>query len=65
MVTQNYSIRLEPELVERLDRLAQAMTESIGVKVSRTQALRAAVEAGLAQTEAKFRITTAKPKRKK
>lgn len=65
MVTQNYSIRLEPELVKRLDRLAEAMSEHVGVKVSRTQALRAAVEAGLAQAEQKFGITGPKRKPKK
>lgn len=64
MVTQNYSIRLEPELVERLDRLAEAMSETVGVKVSRTQALRAAVEAGLGQAEVKFGITATKRKKK-
>lgn len=64
MVTQNYSIRLEPELVARLDRLAEAMSRQLaGVKISRTQALKAAVELGLAQAEGQFGIT--KPKRKR
>ena len=66
MVTQNYSVRLEPELVERLDRLAEAMSKQLaGVKVTRTQALRMAVEIGLEQAEAKFGFTKTKPKPKR
>lgn len=64
MVTQNYSVRLEPALVRRLDRLAEAMTAELsGVKVTRTQALRMTVELGLAQAETKFGVAKAKPKR--
>jgi predicted transcriptional regulator len=63
MVTQNYSVRLEPNLVQRLDRLAEAMTEQMaGVRVTRTQALRMAVELGLSQAETKFSVTKMKPK---
>lgn len=61
MVTQNYSVRLEPEIVTRLDRLAEAMSRELaGVKVNRTQTLRMAIELGLAQAESKFGITRAK-----
>lgn len=64
MVTQNYSVRLEPELVARLDRVAAAMSRQLaGVKVSRTQAIRMALETGLAQAEERFGV--AKPKRKR
>lgn len=59
MVTgRTLPIRLEDDLIERLDTLAAALTvRAAGVKVSRTAAMRAALERGLAALEAEARVT--------
>ena len=54
MVTaKTIPIRLEDDLIARLDALAVALTErAAGVKVTRTAAMRAALERGLEALEA-------------
>lgn len=50
-------IRLEDDTIERLDRLAAALTErAAGVKVSRSGAMRATIERGLDVLEAELGI---------
>lgn len=59
-----FSIRLEDELVRRLEALAEAMTRAVaGAKVTRSQALRAALESGLPILEERFGVTS--PKKRK
>ena len=60
----NFSIRLEDDLVKRLEALAEAMTRAVhGAKVTRSQALRAALEAGVPVLEEKFGVAGKKRKR--
>ena len=63
MVTKLITVRLETDLIKRLDRLAQAMqkqSEIVGLKVTRTQAITTAVAMGLDQAEATFAVTPKK-----
>lgn len=59
-------VRLEDDLVERLDALAELLTErAAGVKVSRSAAMRAALERGLEALEGELGGSRRnKPKRK-
>jgi len=67
MVTaKTLPIRLEDDLIARLDALAAALTErAAGVKVSRTAAMRAALERGLVALEAEAGTSTRRRKPKK
>jgi predicted transcriptional regulator len=57
----NFSIRLEDDMVKRIDRLAAAMTEAAaGAKVTRSQALRAALDTGVPALEKRFGIASPK-----
>ena len=58
---QTTSIRLDAEIVGRLDRLAEALTaRAAGAPVNRSSAARVALERGLADLEAELKI---KPRR--
>lgn len=58
-------VRLEDDTIERLDRLAAALTQrAAGVKVSRSSAMRVTIERGLDALEAELGIGE-KSKRKK
>lgn len=49
------AIRLEPELLERIDRLASTMQErAAGAQVTRTAAMKVALTRGLDSLEAEF-----------
>lgn len=67
MVTaKTLPIRLEDDLIARLDALAAALTErAAGVKVSRTAAMRAALERGLSALEAEAGTSPRRRKPKK
>ena len=59
MVTKLITVRLDTDLIKRLDRLAQAMqkqSEIVGLKVTRTQAITTAVTMGLDQAEETFAV---------
>jgi predicted transcriptional regulator len=46
--TENLQVRVEPEVLDRLDRLAEQLTaRAMGVEVNRTAAARAVVLKGL------------------
>jgi predicted transcriptional regulator len=58
-------IRLEDDLIDRLDRLATAMTaRAAGAKVPRTSAMRIVLERGLEVLEAEMGLTARRPKPK-
>lgn len=67
MVTaRTIPIRLEDELIERLDALATALTErAAGVKVTRTAAMRAALERGIEALEAEAGVPGRRRKTRK
>ena len=67
MVTaKTLPIRLEDDLIARLDALAAALTErAAGAKVSRTAAMRAALERGLQALEAEVGTSARRRKPKK
>lgn len=66
MTERPLAIRLSDELIERLDRIADELsTRAAGARVSRSQAIRAGIERGVAGLEAELGLTTKKPKRKK
>lgn len=67
MVTaKTIPVRLEDELIARLDALAAALTErTAGVKVSRSAAMRAALERGLASLEDETGMSARRRKSKK
>jgi len=67
MVTaRTIPIRLEDDLIERLDALAIVLTErAAGAKVTRTSAMRAALERGLEALEAETRTAPRRRKPKK
>jgi hypothetical protein len=67
MVTgRTLPIRLEDDLIDRLDAVAVALTaRAAGVKVSRTAAMRAALERGLQALEAEAGVTSRRRKPKK
>lgn len=51
------SIRLDDDLLKRLDRVAAALeTKVLGVKVSRADVIRSAVERGLVSFEAEHQL---------
>jgi predicted transcriptional regulator len=63
MVTKLITVRLDTDLIKRLDRLAQAMEKQTGItglKVTRTQAISTAVTMGLEEAEATFAVTPKK-----
>lgn len=65
MVSKTIPIRLEDDLVARLDALAAVLTErAAGVKVTRTAAMRSALERGLEALEDEVGTPRRKPKRK-
>jgi predicted transcriptional regulator len=66
MVSKTIPIRLDDDLVARLDALAAALTErAAGVKVTRTAAMRTALERGIAALESEVGpVARRKPKRK-
>lgn len=67
MVTaKTIPIRLEDDLIARLDALAAALTErAAGVKVTRTAAMRAALERGLESLEDEAGLSSKRRKTKK
>jgi len=67
MVTaRTIPIRLEEDLIERLDALAQELTErAAGAKVSRTAAMRVALERGLEVIESDMGLAGRRRKPKK
>lgn len=67
MVTaRTLPIRLEDDLIDRLDSLAAALSErAAGAKVSRTAAMRAAMERGLEALEAELGAGVRRRKPKK
>lgn len=55
------SIRLDADLIARLDRLADAMSERAGgAPVNRSSAARVALERGLVDLESEFKLARAK-----
>jgi hypothetical protein len=66
MVARPVPIRLENDLIERLDRLAAAMADrAAGAKVPRTSAMRIVLDRGLDALEAEFGLTSRRPKPKR
>jgi predicted transcriptional regulator len=64
MADRTIPIRLDESTIQRLDQLAEALTtRAQGAKVSRTAAMRVAVERGLDVLEAELDVP--KPKRRK
>jgi predicted transcriptional regulator len=64
MTEHPVSVRLDEATVQRLDRLAEAMSKrAAGAAVKRGTALRAAVERGMEQLEAELGLAK-RPKRK-
>lgn len=56
--TTQINARIPSELVDRLDALAEAMTAAVpGAKLTRSDALRAALEHGLPDLEQKYGVT--------
>jgi hypothetical protein len=68
MTGRTLPLRLEEDLIQRIDALAEALTErAAGAAVSRTAAMRAALQVGLNSLEAELGIGARpkpKPKRK-
>lgn len=65
MVTKPVPLRIEDELLERLERIASVMSErSANVPVSRAAVIRAALERGTEMLESDFGLAR-KPRRKK
>lgn len=63
MVKDVLSVRLEPELIERLDAVAELLSARAGgAKISRSNALNVVAARGLEAFEAEM---TAKPKKKR
>lgn len=57
-------LRIEEEMLERLDRLAAEMTKRTGgVQVARASVIRNAIERGVAELERELGLTRAKRKR--
>jgi predicted transcriptional regulator len=67
MVSKTLPVRIEEDLISRLDWLADALTRrAAGAKVSRSSAMRVAVERGLESLEGELGAPTKlKPKPKK
>lgn len=64
MATRSVTARLEEDLVERLDRLAAALSaRAKGAEVSRSDALRVAATAGLDALEKEIAAERPPPKR--
>ncbi len=60
----NTSIRLDAEILDRLDRIAEAMTaRAAGAPVNRSTAARVALERGLDALEAELKIPKTKAKK--
>lgn len=58
------SVKVDDELAERLDRLAAEMSARAGgAQVTRSNAMRVALERGMEALETEFAIRTKKPKR--
>jgi len=58
----SFTSRLPASILARLDALAAAMAEAMpGMKVSRSDAMRTAVEGGLPDLEARYKPKEAKP----
>jgi predicted transcriptional regulator len=68
MVTKAYSIRLDDDVIRRLDRIVEAMKQELGIArmaATRTDALRMVTMMGLEEAEATFAISAAKRLKKK
>jgi hypothetical protein len=65
MTSKTLPLRLDEELIARLDRLAATMTERAGgAEISRAAALRAALSRGLDALEAELGAADRRPKPK-
>lgn len=65
MTTKQFPIRLEDELVERIDRLAGKMQErAAGAAVTRTAAVKVALTRGLDALEAELGLAGRRAKKK-
>lgn len=68
MVTKAYSIRLDDEVIQRLDRVAEALKNDLGIAgmhATRTDALRMVTMLGLERAEEDFGISSGKKPKKK
>jgi predicted transcriptional regulator len=66
MTSKTIPLRLEEDLVQRLDSLADALSKrTVGVKVTRSAAMRAALERGLDSLEAEVGKPARRPKPKR
>lgn len=65
MTTKQFPIRLEDELVERIDRLASTMQKrAAGAEVTRTAAAKVALTRGLDALEAELGLAGRRAKKK-
>jgi hypothetical protein len=65
MADRPIPVRLEEDIIERLDRIAEALTaRAVGARVSRASAMRVALERGVSSIETELGLSRAKPKRK-
>jgi hypothetical protein len=63
MLDKPFAIRLDADILERIDRIATVLSaKAAGAPVSRSVALRVALDRGLASLETEFQLS--KPKRK-
>lgn len=65
MIERPLAIRLTDALIERLDRIAESLSErAAGTRISRSQAIRAAIERGVADLEGELGIVKPKTRKK-